>query len=55
MFQPALVRSRPRDATFRQVVDPTVAQADDVALMAAVVEHADRQAFALLFRRYAPR
>ena len=30
-------------------------QADDVALMAAVVEHADREAFAELFRRYAPR
>ena len=55
MLQSALVRSRPRDATFRQVLDPAGDRTDDLALMAAVAERADRDAFAELFRRYAPR
>ncbi len=38
------------DVRFDRVVNP-----DDLALMAAVAERADRDAFAQLFRRYAPR
>jgi len=43
------------DATFQRALDPAGDRADDLALMAAVAERADRAAFAQLFRRYAPR
>jgi len=55
MFQPAVVHSRPCGATFQRQLDPVGDQGDDLAWMAAVAERADRQAFAQLFRRYAPR
>ncbi len=55
MFLAALPRMSSPGASFRRALDRADDRADDVALMTAVAERADREAFAQLFRRYAPR
>jgi RNA polymerase sigma-70 factor (ECF subfamily) len=46
---------RPRDRTRASVLAVVHDRADDAALMTAIATHADKQAFAELFRRYAPK
>ncbi len=55
MFLPAVPQSSNRGARFGRALDRVDDGADDAALMAAVAQRADREAFAQLFRRYAPR
>ena len=55
MFLPAVPRISSRGASLGRALDRVDEPTDDVALMAAVAERADREAFGQLFRRYAPR
>ena len=55
MFLPALPLTISHGASLGRALDSVNQPTDDVALMAAVAERADRDAFGQLFRRYAPR
>src|SRR5206468_6813706 len=54
-FLPAGPRISTCGASLRRALDRVDEPTDDAALMAAVADRADREAFGLLFRRYAPR